>query len=317
MRLAIISLLGLTTATALAGFLVWRLLRGDWLEAALDAIVIGGIVAIVRLAWVDGRLELAGTLMVIFNSAACVVAALVIGPGADGWVYVALMTNFYIAGTRTAAWSGLLLLSASTVLLLLRGHDDHLSTVVTWALVYAFSYVFSRRLRAYNASLEQRAERDALTQVANRGVLEARLRSVVAARERTPTGLLVLDIDHFKSINDAFGHAAGDTVLVALAGVLREALRQGDSVYRFGGEEFVLVLPAASEAALAAAGERVRRAVIEAGIGPGGGITVSVGGAMHCGEKDWQDWFARADAALYLAKRAGRDRVHIEPAPGT
>ena len=310
-RLAIISLLGLTGACALSGFLVWRLVRGDWAEAFFDGVVVAGIVAIVWLAWRERRLELAGTLMVAFNTAACLVASVLIGEAADGWIYVVLMTNFYIAGTRMAAVSGLALVIAATFALWWRNDAHHLSTVVTWVLVYAFSYAFSRRVRLHSDSLERRANRDPLTQMSNRGVLESRLGMIVSGRDRGRFGLLILDIDRFKSINDEFGHGAGDVVLVALADVLRDALRKGDSVYRFGGEEFVLVLPIGSEAALSTAAERIRLAVSEQLVGPGGPVTVSIGGAMHDGEQDWQDWFARADAALYLAKRAGRDRVHV------
>lgn len=310
-RLAIISLLGVTTALALSGFLVWRLLRGEWVEAAFDGAVIVGILSITGLAWRAERIDAAGTLMVVFNTTASIVATWVMGPGVAGWVYVALMTNFYIAGTRTAAWCGLVLVAAATATLALGDGGYHLSTPVTWALVYAFSYAFSRRVREHNDSLELRANQDPLTGMANRGALEARLHAIVAGRERGRAGLLILDIDRFKAINDDFGHAAGDTVLIALSAVLHEERRQGDSVYRFGGEEFVLVLPAGSEAALEAVAERLRVAVSERVSGPAGPVTVSIGGAMHCGEGDWQDWFARADASLYLAKRAGRDRVHI------
>ena len=310
-RLAIISLLGVTTALTLSGFLVWRLLRGEWAEAALDSVVIVGILSITGLAWRSERIDVAGTLMVVFNTTACIVATWMIGPGVGGWVYVALMTNFYIAGTRTAAWCGLVLVVAATATLALGEGGYHLSTPVTWALVYAFSYAFSRRVRKHNDSLELRANQDPLTGMANRGALEARLQAIVAGRERGRVGLLILDIDRFKAINDDFGHAAGDTVLIALSAALHEERRQGDSVYRFGGEEFVLVLPAGTDTALETVAERLRTAVSERVKSPAGPITVSIGGAMYCGERDWQDWFARADASLYLAKRAGRDRVHI------
>ena len=313
-RLAIISLLGVTTALTLSGFLVWRLLRGDVVEAVFDGAVVVGILSIVWLAWRAERIDVAGTLMVVFNSAACIAATWVIGPGVAGWVYVALMTNFHIAGTRTAACCGLVLVLTATAVLALGDEAYHFSTPVTWALVYAFSYAFSRRVRQHNDSLELRASQDPLTGMANRGALEARLQAIVAGREHGRTGLLILDIDRFKTINDDFGHAAGDAVLIALSRVLQEERRQGDSVYRFGGEEFVLVIPAGSDAALEAVAERLRTAVSTRVAGPAGPVTVSVGGALHSGERDWQDWFARADASLYLAKRAGRDRVHVAEA---
>ncbi|KLJ01333.1 GGDEF domain-containing protein [Luteimonas sp. FCS-9] len=311
-QLAIVSLLGLTTLLTLAGFLVWRLTRGEWWLAAFDATVVLAIGSVVRLAWRPGRTETAGTLMALFNTGFCAAACVLIGEAASGWVYVALMTNFYIARMRIAACCGALLIAAaSAVLVLPEDGIERPATVVTWLLVYAFSFVFSRRIRVYNDSLERRATLDPLTRLPNRGAMEAHLRNLMADRRQTAAGLLVLDIDRFKAVNDTFGHAVGDAVLVELAAILRDELREDDAAYRFGGEEFVLVLPVDDAAALAAAAERLRGAVEQRLRSPGGPVTVSIGGAMLAAEHDWQDWFGRADTSLYLAKRAGRNRSHI------
>lgn len=311
-RLAIITVLGTTTALALVGFSFWRGGRSEWLQMGFDLVVALGIGTIVRLAWYEGRTPIAGALMVVCNTMFCMAAWPIVGADAVGWIYLVLLTNFYMASTRMATWGGLLLLAVSTTALMVTQPGTyHFGIPVTWALVFAFSYAFSRRLATYSDSLELRANRDPLTQMPNRGMLEARLRSIVGGREAGRVGLLVLDLDRFKSINDTHGHGAGDAVLVALADVLRDELRQGDSMYRFGGEEFVLVLPIGSRAALQTAAERVRLAVASRLASPAGAVTVSIGGALHSGETEWQDWFARADTSLYLAKRSGRNQVHI------
>lgn len=311
-RLTIITLLGSMTSVVLGSFLVWRLVREEWSIAILDAVVVFTMLAIVRLAWREGGTERAGAWMVVSNSGFAILACLTIGSAASGWVYVALMTNFYLAPLRVATWSGaVLLLSASATLLWRDVGPSHISTLVTWSLVYGFSLIFARRLRQHSDSLELMASVDPLTRIPNRGMLEADLRHAIATGQGGRAGLLVLDIDRFKAVNDTYGHAAGDTVLIHLATLLREELRQGDSVYRFGGEEFVMLLPLVSEEALARAGERIRDAVASRLVGPGGPITVAVGGAMLSIERDWQDWFARADASLYLAKRAGGNIVHV------
>ncbi|MEF3081118.1 GGDEF domain-containing protein [Luteimonas sp. SMYT11W] len=311
-QLAIITLLGSVTAVVLGSFMVWRLARGDRGVAVLDAAVVVTMVAIVRLAWREGRTERAGAWMVVLNAGFATLACLTLGPAASGWVYVALMTSFYLAPLRVATWSGAaLLLIASATLLWRDVGPYHISTLVTWSLVYGFSLVFARRLRTHSESLELLASVDPLTRIPNRGMLEADLRHAIATGQSGRAGLLVLDIDRFKTVNDTFGHAAGDAVLIDLAVLLREELRQGDSVYRFGGEEFVMLLPVLSEQALTRAAERVRDAVATRLVGPGGRITVAVGGAMLSAERDWQDWFARADASLYQAKRAGGNTIHI------
>lgn len=311
-RLAIITLLGSVTAVVLGSFLVWRLARGDWGVAALDGSVAFTMIAIVRLAWREGQTERAGAWMVVLNSGFAILACLTLGQTASGWVYVVLMTNFYLAQLRVATWSGAaLLLIASATLLWRDVGPYHISTLVTWSLVYAFSLVFARRLRTHSTSLELLASLDPLTRIPNRGMLEADLRHAIASGRNGRVGLLILDIDRFKSVNDTFGHAAGDAVLIDLAALLRGELRQDDAVYRFGGEEFVMLLSVVSEQALTRTAERVRDAVASRLVGPGGAITVAVGGAMLSAERDWQDWFARADASLYQAKRAGGNALHI------
>ena len=311
-RLTIITLLGSVSSVVIVGFMGWRLLRGDWALALFDAAVVAAVMSVVRVAWRDGHTERAGAWMAVLNSIFGVIAVLVLGPGASGWIYVILMTNFYLAPLRVAVSGGAILLASASVTLVWREVSPlHISTLVTWSLVYGFSLAFARRASKHRDSLEQLASLDSLTGIPNRGMLESDLEQAIARRQGGRAGLLVLDLDRFKAVNDTYGHAAGDTVLIELATLLREELRQGDTVYRFGGEEFVMLLPVGSEDALARAGERVREAVATRLIGPGGPITVAIGGAMLSIERDWQDWFARADASLYLAKRAGGNTVHI------
>ena len=123
-------------------------------------------------------------------------------------------------------------------------------------------------------------------------------------------GLVVLDLDHFKGVNDQYGHAAGDAAIADLASILRFEMRRNDQVFRFGGEEFVALLELDNIEDLETTTERLRKAVRASLRGPGGRITISLGAALlreH--EKTWHDWFSRADAALYRAKAQGRDRV--------
>lgn len=129
----------------------------------------------------------------------------------------------------------------------------------------------------------------------------------------------MLDVDHFKSFNDRFGHLAGDAALTAVARAVARTVRGIDAAGRYGGEEFiVLLVEADAEAALHAA-ERIRAAV--ASLGPPRiplGVTVSAGIAIHQGRFErtsLESLVARADAALYAAKKAGRDRVVLEPLP--
>jgi two-component system, cell cycle response regulator len=162
--------------------------------------------------------------------------------------------------------------------------------------------------------LRAEAVRDALTGLPNRRAFDEALAREVARAERegVPLAALLLDVDRFKSVNDAHGHAAGDAVLRAVAARARAALRAADLLARVGGEELAALLPGADEAAAREAGERVRLAVKDGPVDAGGtaiAVTLSVGVAVRRAGEDGPALLARADARLYAAKREGRDRV--------
>ncbi|SDS15818.1 PAS domain S-box-containing protein/diguanylate cyclase (GGDEF) domain-containing protein [Halopseudomonas litoralis] len=172
--------------------------------------------------------------------------------------------------------------------------------------------------REHERNLERLATTDPLTGLVNRRVLLAEMEAALQrdAPEFAMGALIMLDLDHFKNINDTYGHAAGDSVLVHLASLLRNMLRQGDIAGRLGGEEFaVLLAGAGSESALVIA-ERLRAAVEQSSIELEGNsiqVTTSIGLAPLIGKVD--DVFARADEALYRAKKEGRNRVVMGSPP--
>jgi diguanylate cyclase (GGDEF)-like protein len=179
-------------------------------------------------------------------------------------------------------------------------------------------------LLLYNEILQRElhdlARIDPLTGVTNRlGLLEASEILLVQARaKRQPIGVLLIDADHFKSINDRFGHDDGDRVLLELVANIRRMLRTGDLVGRVGGEEFLVLAPSVRESDLLALAERIRNAVEHTAFRIGGesyALTVSIGVAIaDPSEADMMSTRRRADAALYEAKRAGRNRVMVSKA---
>jgi two-component system cell cycle response regulator len=168
---------------------------------------------------------------------------------------------------------------------------------------------------------------DVLTGWHNRRYLQLRLTEELARarRERSHVVCLMLDVDHFKRINDSWGHIAGDAVLRELANRIESQVRASDVAARYGGEEFVVLLPDTDSAAAECLAERIRRAIAMAAFDlPGGesvSVTVSIGIAAVCPEADAADLktvgdglLARADVALYRAKSAGRDQIAIDAA---
>jgi diguanylate cyclase (GGDEF)-like protein len=168
-------------------------------------------------------------------------------------------------------------------------------------------------LRAILAQADEVAHTDALTYLPNRRQVINSLQKEVHRAERYKTSLSIsmLDIDHFKDVNDSYGHTVGDQALLQLANMLREGIRESDMVGRYGGEEFLILLPNTELKKAAELAARLCKFIRETDINVGKktNLTVSIGVAEYKhGEENWQKLLSRADMALYEAKNAGRDR---------
>jgi diguanylate cyclase (GGDEF)-like protein/hemerythrin-like metal-binding protein len=131
-------------------------------------------------------------------------------------------------------------------------------------------------------------------------------------RYATPVSLILIDIDHFKDVNDTYGHAVGDLILQEVAATAQVCIRNTDVLGRWGGEEFVVLLPASGFSAAADSAERIRRAIETSVYGDGHQVTASFGFASYRSTDSWDEWLQRADQALYRAKAQGRNRVVAE-----
>lgn len=174
--------------------------------------------------------------------------------------------------------------------------------------------VLLERLREQSEAFERQAREDALTGLANRRAFDELLayEFARAGRSDQPLCVALVDLDHFKRINDDYSHAAGDAVLRAVAARMREVCREIDTVARWGGEEFALLLPNTRLSDALVVCERVRAGLerLELDeVAPGLRITVSIGLASHEGHADYDRMLSQVDAALYAAKQSGRNRV--------
>jgi diguanylate cyclase (GGDEF)-like protein len=172
-------------------------------------------------------------------------------------------------------------------------------------------------------SAEESAARDGLTRLGNRRAFDLRLVELVAnaVRHREPLAVLMLDIDKFKSINDHLGHPGGDAALKHLAEIMRSVARTGDQAFRYGGEEFVLLLQKCDRTGATTVYGRLRETLRSAPLTfDEQTVQLSVSGGIATLEESngflATNVVARADEALYAAKRGGRDRVELEALPG-
>jgi diguanylate cyclase len=169
------------------------------------------------------------------------------------------------------------------------------------------------KLQQRITELERSSSTDHLTGAWNRAHLDRVIETELARslRFRQPLSLVLLDIDHFKQINDRHGHQTGDAVLRELVAAVRAGIRTADLLFRWGGEEFVVLATSTGHRKAGILAESLRAKIAQHPFPPVGQLTVSLGVAEHNGEETAAAWFARLDEALYAAKRGGRNRVVV------
>lgn len=168
-------------------------------------------------------------------------------------------------------------------------------------------------------AVEQAALTDALTGIPNKRAMDdALIRATsLGNRHGLQNSLILCDLDRFKTINDQYGHVVGDHVLQLAAKELQKAIRTSDEVYRYGGEEFAIILPQTGEADAKSVADRIRQFMSSIRVDCGEStiaVTTSCGVAMRLTEEDSKQWLARADEALYRAKDSGRDCTRVSAA---
>ncbi len=314
-QLAIITSLGFCAVLGIVPFSIYRFLSGNTFAGIIDLVISAGIVVAVANAWRSGNVKRAGLLLSIVNTAGCLLSASVLGPPGQYWMYPALVGNFLLLGRNQA-----LLLTASALIFLTvqgKAYDSRLQLVmflVSASVTSMIAFVFASRTETQRQQLEALTTLDPLTGTGNRRAMVRELQLAVESfkREGSVFGLAMLDLDHFKQVNDKHGHERGDGVLVDFAELIRKNTRKVDRCFRFGGEEFVLLMPGTDAEGLRVIDSHLREYIADKLRCCGEQVTVSIGAAALRKDEDWQSWLARADAALYCAKHEGRNCTVVD-----
>lgn len=320
-QLSIISLMGLFGVLGIAPYAVYRLMEGNYLVGIADLAIVLSTVAAVVFAWVTGNTVKAG--LYVCCAFTCLATLIAINLGVNGlfWIYPLILFNFFMVSPVKASIATLLVLGGLIGHALLQpgsvfeSYYQMGSFLVTSLMASILTLIFAYRTQLQREQLQILASQDGLTGARNRRAMDADLK-IAASRKRRhgkPQALLVMDLDHFKQINDRFGHHAGDQVLIDFVRLIKRSSRQEDLLYRFGGEEFLLLLQDTELSGLQAAAAQLHEQVRSGLIGPGGPVTVSIGGAVLQPYEPWNSWLQRADHCLYQAKSTGRDRIIIDP----
>lgn len=178
-----------------------------------------------------------------------------------------------------------------------------------------FSYFFSYLLTKKNQALKKLVSLDPLTEIFNRRELEKQIKELqyIHSRYSVPASILMLDLDHFKEINDNYGHEVGDKVLIQTVNIIKNRLRQSDLFFRYGGEEFVILLPNTAIRHAECLAHFFRKLISEATILSVKKVTISIGISNIIADEKWEECLSRADKNLYQAKNNGRNCCFSEP----
>ena len=228
------------------------------------------------------------------------------------WSYPALISFYFILPERLA-WLANTIMLAIVLPVVWQVIEPGLAARVTATLctVSITSIIFMRVITTQQYKLTLQAITDPLTGLYNRSLLHTTLGKTVQQhhRTRTPMTLLAFDLDHFKSINDTYGHDAGDEVLIGVGRYLTKRLRRSDMAFRIGGEEFLILLYNTDTSAACHLAEELRAGIETMSLLPDRKVTASIGVATLESGEHWRHWMKRSDEFLYRAKSGGRNRV--------
>ena len=300
--------------SGVAPFAVIRLLNAEWLAAVIDIVIVTGFVVLGTYVYRTRQVRFASFVLAALCATGVVSTVYLNGVQQVYWAYPALMAVFYLIRPREAVVFALVIIGALIPPMLEAGQSMQTTTLmITIVVMSAFAFAFSTITNRQRAQLIKLATKDPLTGAGNRRALETKISEIVANYDRKPVdaSLIILDLDHFKTVNDIHGHAAGDKILQRITEIVNLRIRITDSLYRIGGEEFVVVIEGQHLDRASHLAEQLRTLVEANELVPDHSVTISLGVAQLLEGETGSDWMHRADAALYDAKRAGRNTTRI------
>lgn len=306
---------GVLGVVAVLPFAVIRIFQSEWLMAALDLLIVFGFISVGIYSRTGANFKRVSTLFALMYTAGMLAVLSLKGPDMLFWAYPTAIAGYFMVRMKIA-----ILISAFSAVTIGYIIFDLLSAVqiagflVTYVLVCLFSAIFAARMAHDKQRLVEQATIDPLTGAHNRRALDDAIESRVSlfSRRPNPVSIVIIDIDYFKRINDEYGHAVGDLFLKRFVVFLQGMIRQSETLFRYGGEEFVVLVEGAQEEARHLA-EQVRILFEKARLIPDHPVTISMGVAELRGAETSREWMKRADDVLYQAKSLGRNRVCQAP----
>jgi len=295
-------------------FCLYRLANQDWITGIFDLIASLGMMTLALYVYRTKRINVAIYVLAIITLIVLVFTMYNKGIQQAYWIFPALASTYFILKPKFAAlYSIITIVLISPVLYQQATMLTFSAIIITLVITLAFAFIFATEVNAQRDMLLEQATKDPLTGAGNRRALAEKLNQQIASMQRTSSKstALLLDMDHFKKINDKFGHHAGDRFLVKLTKALRSRIRVTDSLFRFGGEEFIVIAENTDLEAGRVLAEELRSTIENGNLIPEAVTTVSIGVAELQADENDESWIKRADDALFKAKESGRNQVYI------
>ncbi|CAM3662145.1 GGDEF domain-containing protein [Rheinheimera salexigens] len=307
-RLSVLSLIGVVSVLGITPFVFIRYFQGNTLAAIVDLVLILGIVTLVGYAVRTKKTRVVSWIVAVFINVGVFAIVLINGVDSFLWIYPAIASTFFLVRPIEAIVINIILTISCVFFSNIFELISLVSFVITILIVSVNTYVYASRSEKQFRLLESLNIVDELTGALNRRAFSSDIEQAlsIAERKNTPYMLAILDLDHFKMVNDKYGHAVGDQVLKDLVTITTDNTRKYDRFYRFGGEEFVLLVPDIKKHQ--AFIQNLRAAIKKELKTPDGKeVTVSFGVASWLPGATADSWLKSADDALYRAKANGRD----------
>lgn len=305
-------------AITITPFAFYRYINEQYLAATVEIISVLIMAGLGLYVWKTRNVKYMKVVISIFMLSGLVIFNYLLGSSILFWLYPIIMTTYFLNDLKTSAT--LVTVASAALLPLLISEKTTVevaSIIITMIICQLFGFLLSRKIRQQYAIMEDLANQDGLTGAANRRAFEERIEFLYNFSSRHRKGsestasMIIFDIDNFKQINDEYGHIEGDNILINLTELFKTKIRGIDQLYRYGGEEFVVIANGADTLKATELAEKMRCLLEQSEISEKTKVTASFGVAELQKHEKPHRWIERADKAMYRAKRAGRNRVFM------
>lgn len=300
------------TSLGVLPFTYFRIIKADWLIAAFDITLVTTMMFLCIYVYKTGKTKLAGFIVSFLLISGMLTTVLLKGESQFVWAYPATISIYYLVKYQIAALINIIsIFFLGMIFFSIMEPIIFASSMVTLIASNVFALIFASRTCEQHHQLSIQATKDPLTKVRNRRSFNHEIKRAVKLQQRIklPISMILIDLDYFKKVNDTFGHAKGDEVLIQFTKILTLRLRGTECIYRIGGEEFVIIPVNANIKEAEKLAEQLRILVETSELIADHPLTISLGVAQYIQGETEAEWLQRADKALYQAKTSGRNKT--------